>query len=324
MRAILCEAFGPINDLKVAELDLPSPGAGQVRIHIRAAAVNYPDALIVQGLYQSKPPLPFVPGAEVSGVIDAFGEGVSGLSVGDDVMAYVGQGGFGEYCLAKASSTLKLAPGMSHDQGAALILTYATSLHALRTLGELKAGETLVILGAGGGVGLAAIEIGKAMGARVIAAASSAEKLALCRATGADELIDYTKESLKDRINELTDKQGADVVYDPVGGDYSEAAFRALNWRGRHLVVGFAAGTIPAIPLNLALLKERRILGVFWGEAARCGPADPAANVAQLMSWFGAGKIKPYVSERFTLEQTPEALTRISNRGVKGKIVIVP
>ena len=324
MRALLCEAFGPIESLHVHDIAIPQPGPGEVRIAVKSASVNYPDALIVQGLYQMKPPLPFVPGAEVAGIVDAVGEGVAHLKAGDSVMAYIGTGGFAEFCLAPAIATLKLANGMDYDTGAALILTYGTSLHALKTVGQLQAGETLVVLGAAGGVGLAAIEIAKAMGARVIAAASSADKLALAKATGADELINYDTEPLKDRINDLTGGKGADVVYDPVGGAYSEQALRALNWRGRLLVIGFATGTIPSVALNLALLKERKILGVFWGDAARRDPKDHAGNVAQLLTWFAEGRIKPHVSERFTLEDTPKALTKIASRGVKGKIVINP
>lgn len=324
MKAVVCEAFGPIEDLQVRDVAAPVPQAGQVRIAVGSASVNFPDSLIVQGLYQFKPPLPFIPGAEVAGVIDAIGEGVTGLAIGDAVMAYVGQGGFAEQCLAPAAATLKLSAGMSFDEGAALILTYGTSLHALKNVAHLAAGETLVVLGAGGGVGLAAIEIGKAIGARVIACASSADKLDMCRRAGADDCIDYSVGNLKDEINARTGGKGADIVYDPVGGAHSEQALRALNWRGRLLVVGFAAGTIPSVPLNLALLKERKILGVFWGEAVRRDPHTHAANMAQLLDWYGEGLIRPQVSAGFVLADTPKALTLIANRGVKGKIVINP
>lgn len=324
MKALVCDAFGPLDDLVVRDVPTPEPGPKQLLVEVRSASVNFPDALQVQGLYQVKPDRPFTPGSEIAGVVSKVGSEVEGFKPGDDVMALVALGGFAESCLTDAARTLPLPAGMDHDMGAALMLTYCTTLHAMKEVAQLKAGETLVVLGAAGGVGVSAIEIGKAMGARVIAAASSPDKLAMCKALGADELIDYTRENLKDRINELTGKEGADVVYDPVGGPYTEPAVRALAWRGRLLVIGFAAGDIPKLPLNLALLKERQILGVYWGDWTRRDPAGQAANLKQLQEWFAEGKIRPRVTERFPLARAVDALKHIAARGVKGKIVVVP
>lgn len=323
MKALMCEAFGPIENLQVREVASPVPGPAQLLVQVKSAGVNFPDALIVQGRYQVKPPLPFAPGAEIAGVVKAVGAEVKDFAVGDRVMALVSTGGFAQECVAEAARTMPLPGGMDFDTGAALVLTYGTSLHALKDVGAVQPGETLVVLGAAGGVGISAIEIGKAMGARVIAAASTDEKLALCREVGADETINYSTEKLKDRINELTGGKGADVVYDPVGGDYTEQALRAIKWRGRLLVIGFAAGDIPKIPLNLALLKERQILGVYWGDSTKHDPAGHRANLRQLEAWFREGRIKPVVSERFPLKRAREALKLIANRGVKGKIVVV-
>ncbi|AYZ63986.1 NADPH:quinone oxidoreductase family protein [Burkholderia multivorans] len=324
MKALLCTAFGPIDRLRIEDVATPEPAAGQVRIRVKAASLNFPDALIVQGLYQVKPALPFSPGAELAGVIDAVGDGVTGWRPGDAVIASTGHGGFAQQCVADARQIAALPPGMAFDQGAAFVLTYGTSLHALQQRARLQPGETLLVLGAAGGVGLAAIEIAKALGARVIAAASTADKLALCREAGADETIDYATEDLRRRVDELTGGRGADVVYDPVGGAYSEAALRATAWRGRYLVVGFAAGEIPKIALNLALLKERDILGVFWGDAVRRDPAQHAANMRVLAEWFAAGKVRPVITERVPLSGAADAIARMANRQVKGKVVILP
>ncbi|MBK9521115.1 MAG: NADPH:quinone oxidoreductase family protein [Rhodocyclaceae bacterium] len=324
MKALICEAFGPIDKLTIKDVPSPVPGPRQVVVEVKSASVNFPDALMVQGLYQIKPPVPFSPGAEVAGVIKAIGSEVKRIAVGDKVIAMLGHGGFAQECIAESQMVMPLPEGMDFDTGAALVLTYCTSLHGLKSCGALKAGETLVVLGAAGGVGVAAIEIGKIMGARVIAAASSEEKLALCRKLGADETINYSTENLKDRIMELTGGKGADVVYDPVGGPYTEPALRALGWRGRLLVVGFAAGEIPKIAINLTLLKERSIVGVYWGDSVKHDPMGHLANLKQLNEWFAAGKIKPVVSERFTLDQAKEAISYIANRKVLGKIVIVP
>jgi len=324
MKALVCEAYGPIDTLVVKDIPSPVPGPKQLLIKVKAAAVNFPDALMVQGLYQVKPPLPFTPGAEISGIVEAVGAEVMHYKAGDRVIAMVGQGGFAEECIAEAARTMPLPSGMDFESGAALVLTYGTSLHALKDCGHLKTGETLVVLGAGGGVGISAVEIGKAMGARVIAAASSADKLELCKKVGADETVNYSTENLKDRINELTGGKGADVVYDPVGGPYTEPAMRALAWRGRLLVIGFAAGEIPKIPLNLALLKERSIVGVYWGDSVKHDPAGHLANMHQLHEWFAAGAIRPVVSEHFPLTAAKDAIARIANRQVKGKIVVLP
>ena len=324
MKALMCNAFGPIADLRLEEVPDPAPGPGQVRIKVEAASINFPDALIVQGLYQFKPPLPFSPGAELAGVVEAVGENVKHLKVGDAVIASTMHGGFAEHCVADASKVAPLPPGMDFELGAAFVLTYGTSYHALRHCAHLKAGETLLVLGAAGGVGLAAIEIAKAMGARVIAAASSADKLALCKKVGAEETINYSEEDLRRRVDELTDKKGVEVVYDPVGGSYSEAALRATGWRGRFLVVGFAAGEIPKIPLNLALLKERSIIGVFWGDAVRRDPAQHLANMRQLAEWFAAGKVRPVISERVPLAGAADAIARMAKRQVMGKVVVLP
>jgi NADPH2:quinone reductase len=324
MKALVCEAYGPIDTLVVKDIPSPVPGPTQLLIDVRAAAVNFPDALMVQGLYQVKPPLPFTPGAEIAGIVKAVGAEVKHHKVGARVIALTSTGGFAEECLADAHRVMPLPTGMDFEAGAALVLTYCTSLHALKDCGHLKPNETLVVLGAAGGVGISAIEIGKAMGARVIAAASTDDKLALCRKVGADDTVNYSTENLKDRINELTAGKGADVVYDPVGGPYTEPAVRALAWRGRLLVIGFAAGEIPKIPLNLALLKERSIIGVYWGDSTKHDPTGHLANLHQINEWFAAGKIRPVVSESFPLAAAKEAIAKIANRQVKGKIVVTP
>ena len=323
MKALLCTAFGPLDQLSVQEVASPRPGAKQVLIDIKAAALNFPDALMVQGLYQVKPPLPFSPGAEFAGVITEVGAEVKRYQVGDRVIAY-GLGGFAEEGVADAERTMPLPPGMDFDAGAALVLTYCTSLHGLRDCGRLQAGETLLVLGAAGGVGVAAIEIAKAMGARVIAAASSDAKLALCKQLGADETINYATENLRERINELTGKRGVDVVYDPVGGPYTEPAVRAMAWGGRLLVIGFAAGDIPKIAINHLLLKERSLIGVYWGDSVRHNPQQHFNNVKQLLEWFAAGKVKPVISERVPLSGATAAMARLASRQVMGKVVVLP
>jgi len=324
MKALMCRAFGPINTLRVEEVPSPVPGPGKVRIDVKAASINFPDALIVQGLYQFKPELPFSPGSELSGVVSAVGEGVTNAHVGDRVIAAVGHGAFAEECLADAAQLLPLPLGMDFELGASFVLTYGTSLHALQQVARLQAGETLLVLGAAGGVGLAAIEIAKIFGARVVAAASSAERLALCKQVGADETINYAEEDLRKRVDALTGGKGADVVYDPVGGKYSEMALRATAWRGRFLVVGFAAGEIPKIALNLALLKERAILGVFWGDAVRRDPGTHLANMKQLAAWFASGQVRPVISERIPLAEAGAAIMRLASRQAMGKLVVLP
>ena len=324
MKALVCREYGPIENLAVEEIDPPRPGPGQVLVDVKASSLNFPDALMVQGLYQVKPPLPFSPGHEISGVIEKLGEGVLGVAVGDAVIATPGVGGLAEQCVVARERITPLPAGMDFATASAFLLTYCTTLHALEDCGRLRSGESLLVLGAAGGVGTAAIEIGKALGARVIAAASSEEKLALCRDLGADETIDYVREDLRKRALELTGGKGVDVVYDPVGGALTEAALRASAWGGRLLVIGFASGEIPAIRLNLALLKERSIVGVYWGEWTRQDPAGQKRNVERLGELYAAGKVKPVVSERIRLAEVPAALVRMQKRQVKGKIVVVP
>ena len=322
MKAVLCKAYGPPESLVVEEIESPSPGAGEVVISVKAASVNFPDVLIIQNKYQFKPSLPFSPGSEVAGVLKAVGEGVSGFTPGDRVMAFTTYGAFAEEVRTEARRILTIPDGMTFTQAAAFGLTYATSDFALRDRGALKPDETLLVLGAAGGVGIAAIEIGKALGARVIACASTEEKLAVCREHGADETINYATEDLRERIKQLTNGNGVDVVYDPVGGPYTEPALRSLAWRGRLLVVGFAAGDIPKIPLNLTLLKGCSIVGVFWGEFTRREPDRFAEAMRQLGRWFAEGRIRPHVSETFPLERAAEALTMMANRRVTGKVVL--
>lgn len=324
MKALLCAEYGPLEKLAVEDMPSPTAGPGQVVVDVKAAALNFPDALMVQGLYQVKPPLPFSPGAEVAGIVKAVGQGVQGLKAGDRVIGFPGTGGFAEECAVAAGKIMPLPENMDFATGAALVLTYGTSLHALQDCGRLQPGETLLVLGAAGGIGAAAVEIGKAMGARVIAAASNGDKLALCRQLGADETINYSREELRQRALALTGEKGVDVVCDPVGGGYTEPALRALAWRGRLLIVGFAAGEIPKIPLNLALLKERSLIGVYWGDSVRHDPRGHMRNMQQLMAWFAEGKVRPVVSERFPLARAPEAMRRLLDRQVKGKVVILP
>ncbi len=324
MKALRCHAYGPIDALRVEDIPTPTPAAGQVLVDVHAASINFPDTLIVQGLYQIKPPLPFTPGAELAGVVTAVGEGVKHLKIGDRVVASTGTGGFAERAIADAARVLPLPHGMSFEAGASFVLAYGTSIHALTTIGKLQAGETLLVLGAAGGVGIAAIEIAKALGARVIAAASSEDKRNLAKQAGADETVDYTQAEWRREVERLTNGNGADVVYDAVGGAYAEPALRATAWRGRYLVVGFAAGDIPKLPLNLALLKERAILGVFWGAAMAKAPKQLAADLRQLSEWFQQGKLKPPVTELISLADTPAALVRLATRQAMGKLVVLP
>jgi len=322
VKAVLCKAYGPPESLVVEDVASPEPGPGDVVITVKAASVNFPDVLIIQNKYQVKPPLPFSPGSEVAGIVKSVGEGVTQVAVGDKVLAIIGYGAFAEEVKTESRRVLPLPHGMDFASAAAFGLTYATSEHALTDRGALKAGETLLVLGAAGGVGIAAIEIGKALGARVIACASTSDKLAVCRAHGADETIDYAAEDLRERIKALTNGNGPDVVYDPVGGPYTELALRSIAWRGRLLVVGFAAGEIPKIPLNLTLLKGCAVVGVFWGEFTRREPERFAESMARLGRWYTEGRLKPHISETFPLERAADALTRMANREVKGKIVL--
>ena len=322
MKAVLCRQYGPPESLVLEELPSPMPGAGEAVVTVKAASVNFPDVLIIQNKYQFKPPLPFSPGSELAGIVKEVGAGVTAFKPGDKVIAFTTYGAFAEEAKTEASRLMPLPENMDFVSGAAFLLTYATSDHALRDRGALKAGETLLVLGAAGGVGLAAIEIGKALGARVIACASTDEKLAVCREHGADATINYAAEDLRERIKALTEGKGVDVVYDSVGGPYSEPAFRSLAWRGRLLVVGFAAGEIPKLPLNLALLKGASVVGVFWGDFARREPREFAASVRQLGQWYREGKLRPHVSQTFPLALAAEALKLMAARQVKGKVVL--
>jgi len=323
MKAVVCEEFAPIAELKYKEIDSPKIGAKQVLVEMRACSVNFPDTLIVQGKYQMRPERPFSPGSDIAGVVKAIGEGVKHVKPGDEVFGFVRTGGFAEEIRVPARDVFPKPPGMDFPIASSFMMAYGTSFHALKDRAKLQKGETLVVLGASGGVGLAAVELGKLMGARVIACASTTEKLELCQKYGADEIINYTTENLKERIKELTNSKGADVIYDPVGGDYSEAALRAMGWNGRFLVVGFAAGNIPKIPLNLALLKVCQIVGVFWGRFAIEFPKENMANTMQLIQWFATGKIKPHIDKTYPLKDAIQALKDMANRKVKGKIVIV-
>jgi NADPH2:quinone reductase len=322
MKAVLCKQYGPPESLTFEDLPSPRPGPGEAVVTVKAASVNFPDVLIIQNKYQFKPPLPFSPGSELAGIVKEVGAGVSGFKAGDKVIAFTTYGAFAEEVKTEASRLLPMPEGMDYPSAAAFLLTYGTSDHALRDRAALKAGETLLVLGAAGGVGLAAIEIGKALGARVIACASSEDKLAVCREHGADATINYAAEDLRERIKGLTDGRGADVVYDPVGGPYTEPAFRSLAWRGRLLVVGFAAGEIPKLPLNLALLKGAAVVGVFWGDFGKREPQQFAESVRQLGRWFREGKLRPHVSQTFPLRQAAEALKLMAARQVKGKVVL--
>ncbi len=322
MRAILCKQYGPPESLVVEEVASLEPGPGEAVVSVKVASLNFPDVLIIQNKYQVKPPLPFSPGSEAAGVVKSVGAGVTNVKPGDRVMALSTYGAFAEEVKTSAARLIPIPEGMDDAHAAAFGLTYFTSDHALRDRGGLKKGETLLVLGAAGGVGLAAIEIGKAIGARVIACASSPEKLAVCREHGADEGIDYATDDLRERIKALTDGNGPDVIYDPVGGGYTEPALRSIAWRGRLLVVGFAAGEIPKIPLNLTLLKGCAIVGVFWGEFTRREPARFAESVKQLGQWYREGKLNPHISATFPLEKAAEALTLMAARKVTGKVVL--
>jgi NADPH2:quinone reductase len=322
VKAVLCKQYGPPESLVVEETASLTPGPTEVVIDVKAASVNFPDVLIIQNKYQAKPPLPFSPGSELSGIVKTVGAGVTRWKPGDRVIASTTYGAFAQEAKADASRLMAIPAGMDFNTAAAFILTYGTSDHALVDRGELKAGETLLILGAAGGVGLAAIEIGKALGARVIACASTPEKLAVCTSHGADETINYTTEDLRERIKELTGGKGIDVVYDAVGGAYTEPALRSLAWRGRLLVVGFAAGEIPKIPINLTLLKGCSIVGVFWGDWTRREPERFAERIRQLDRWFQEGKLKPHVSETMPFERAGEAIGKMASRQVKGKLVL--
>lgn len=327
MHAWLCENPVGVEALQWKELPTPTPGPGEVLIAIEAASLNFPDLLIVQNKYQMKPALPFVPGSEYAGVVQAVGDGVKHLKVGQKVACLSGTGGFGTHTLAPAALCMPLPDGFPAVDAAAFIMIYATSWHALMDRAALKAGETVLVLGAAGGVGTAAIQLAKAAGARVIAAASSDDKCALCRELGADETINYSVHapdgSLREEIKRLTGGKGPDVVYDPVGGAFAEPVFRSIAWRGRYLVVGFASGPIPSLPLNLALLKGASIVGVFWGDFAKREPQANATMMQTLAGLYGAGRIKPMIDRTLPMRELPQAYAVMGSRSVKGKLVLV-
>lgn len=324
MKAVLCKQFGPPETLVVEDLPSPRPGPGEVVVSVKAASVNFPDVLVIQNKYQVKATPPFTPGSEFAGVVKEVGAGVTQVKPGDRVLGAGSSGGFAEECLVPAGARLVPVPAsMDYPTAASFLLTYGTSHHALCNRADAKPGETLLVLGAAGGVGLAAVEIGKILGLRVIAAASSREKLAVCRDHGADETIDYSSEDLRERIKALTGGKGVDLIYDPVGGTYTEAALRSSAWRARLLVVGFAAGEIPKIPLNLPLLMERSIVGVYWGEWSKRAPQEFAAAVKQLGAWFAERKLRPHISARYPLAQAARALRDMAERRVMGKVVLL-
>jgi len=323
MQAWLCENPVGVDALTWKDIPTPIPKEGEVLIEIKAASLNFPDLLIVQNKYQMKPALPFVPGSEYAGVVQAVGPGVAHLRVGQHVACLSGTGGFGSHTLAPAALCMPLPQGFPFVDAAAFIMTYATSHHALVDRAQLKAGETVLVLGAAGGVGTAAIQIARAMGAKVIAAASTDEKCELCKSIGADATINYSRDNLRDTLKALTDGKGPDVIYDPVGGDYAEPAFRSIAWRGRYLVVGFASGPIPSLPMNLMLLKGASVVGVFWGDFAKREPKANQAMMMELAQWYGQGKIRPVIDQTMPMADLKAAYARMGSRHVKGKLVMV-
>src|SRR5437879_4024406 len=324
MKAILCTRFGGPDDLELKDLPDPVAGPGEVLVAVKAAALNFFDTLIIAGKYQHKPPFPFSPAAEFAGVVESVGPDVTVLSRGDRVLGHIGAGAAREKVVAKPERLSKLPDGLDFDHAAGLTVTYGTTLHALKDRARLEPGETLAVLGAAGGTGLAAIELGKLMGARVVACASSEEKLAFARRHGADETVNYTTEDLKEGLRRATGGRGADVVYDPVGGAYAEAAIRSIAWGGRFLVIGFAAGEIPKLPLNLVLLKGCDVRGVFWGAFTERNPQAHRANMEKLVAWCADGKLSAHVHAVYPLERTADALKALSNRQVMGKILLRP
>lgn len=323
MHAWLCETLDGVNALQWRELPTPEPKAGEVRIAVKAASLNFPDLLIVEGKYQFKPPLPFVPGSEYAGIVEAVGEGVKHLKPGQPVAAIAGTGGFGTHAIVEASRVLPLPPGFALTDGAAFAFTYGTSHHALIDRAQLKPGETVLVLGAAGGVGTAALQIAKAAGAKVIAAASTDEKCALCKELGADATLNYSTQDVRETLKALTGGKGPDVVYDPVGGALAEPVFRSIAWRGRYLVIGFAGGGIPALPWNLALLKGASVVGVFWGDFVKREPQASAAALMQLAGWYAEGKIKPVLDQQLPMSEIRAAYARMASRQVKGKLLLV-
>ena len=324
MRAALCKTLTGPDDIVIEDIPDPVAGAGEVVIRVKACALNFLDTLAVRGKYQFKPPMPFSPAGEFAGVVESLGAGVSGVKVGDRVFGSAGHGAAREKMAVKAETLAIIPAGVSDEVAAGVTVTYGTAMHGLKDRGQLKAGESLVVLGAAGGAGLAAVELGKLMGAHVVACASSAEKLAVCKARGADELINYSTGDLKEMIRAATGGRGADVVYDCVGDKFAEPAIRAMNWGGRYLVIGFAAGEIPKIPLNLLLLKSCSLVGVFWGAHATRNPKESRANMAEMMGWVAAGKLKPHIHKVFPLAQTADAIKELDRRASTGKVIIAP
>ena len=322
MKAVVCHQFGLPNTLEYQEVESPNPKEDEVLILVKACSVNFPDTLIIQGKYQFRPEFPFSPGSDIAGIVEKVGEKVKHIKVGDEVVGFIPFGGFAEKAIVKAKDCFPKPKGMSMVNASAFLLAYGTSYHALKDRANLKEGETILILGASGGVGLTALELAKLMGAKVIAAASTKEKLELCKQFGADEVINYTEESVKDRVKELTNGKGVDIIYDPVGGHFSELALRAIAWKGRHLVIGFANGEIPKIPINLTLLKGASIVGVFWGAFAQKQPKESLENIKQLLTWFAKGELKPHIDKTYSLKNAPKALEDMMHRKTKGKIVI--
>mgnify|MGYP003683468169 CR=1 FL=1 len=322
MKAIVCNTFGLPNTLNYTEVNNPSPKEDEVLISVKACSVNFPDTLIIQGKYQFRPEFPFSPGSDVAGIVEKVGENIEHFKEGDEVVGFIPFGGFAEKAIVKAKDCFPKPRGMSMVNASAFLLAYGTSYHALKDRAKLEKGEAILILGASGGVGLTALELAKLMGAKVIAAASTEEKLELCKQFGADEVINYTTENLKDKVKELTNGKGVDVIYDPIGGHFSELALRAIAWKGRHLVIGFANGEIPKIPINLTLLKGASIVGVFWGAFAQKQPKESLENIKELLTWFGKGDLKPHIDKTYSLKKAPKALEDMMQRKTKGKIVI--
>ena len=322
MKAIICDTFGPPSSLKYGELPDPKPGPKDVLINIKACSVNFPDTLIIQGKYQFKPEFPFSPGSDVAGIVESVGAEVKAFKPGDKVIAMTPYGGYAEKVAVNYKTVFPIPPGMEMEVASSFLMTYGTSYHALKDRGHLKEGETLLVLGAAGGVGLTAVELGKLMGAKVIACASSDEKLQLCKEYGADGVINYATSDLREEINRLTDGKGIDLVYDPVGGKLSEPALRSLKWGGRHLVIGFAAGDIPRIPWNLPLLKGCQIVGVFWGSFAQRFPGENMKNTMEIIQWISTGNLKPHISKIYDLKNAAQALVDVAERRAMGKIII--
>jgi len=322
MKAVLCKTFGPPENLVLEDVAAPQAGAGEVLVDVHASALNFPDVLMIQGKYQSQPPMPFAPGGEIAGVVAALGAGVTRLKIGDRVFGGTGYGGFAEQVAIKERALRTMPNTMSFQEASGISTTYGTSYYALKQRANLQPGETLLVTGAGGGVGLAAVELGKAMGARVIAAASTADKLAAASAAGADELIDYSDGDLKDKVKALTGGAGADVIYEPVGGDLFQQSLRCINWYGRLLVIGFAGGEIPKIPVNLILLKSCQVVGVFYGAWTARAPDESDANFRDILAFYQQGKVKPMIGKTFAFSEYAEALRCLMNREAVGKVVV--